>query len=425
MPNNFVNLPFILQGDVPHIEVLGQHVIVLNSVKTAMELLDKKSSVYSDRPVLPMCGELVGWKRSLGFLSHGDRFRCYRKNMHRVIGSRTAMEVYNPLEEVETHRFLKRVLAKPEQLQAHIRHAAGAIILRISYGYDVEENDDPFVDLADRGVDQLSRSTAPSCLHVAQVPEWFPGAGFKRLAREWRQTLDEMVDAPYKFVDDQMAAGIAPASFTSNLLEVSALSAEEDRNVKRSALSLYGGSDAKKAQAEIDAIVGTDRLPSFADRDSLPYIEALVKEILRWNVVAPTGVMHCVSEDDIHAGHYIPKGSVVIPNVWFMLHDPRTYANSSQFRPEHFLDNDGKDPEPEPRTICFGFGLHLADASVWIFAVMSLAAFDISKAVENGVEITPEVDPSTGTISHSKPFKRSIKPRSAKAVALIQQDVNY
>ncbi|KAG1797908.1 cytochrome P450 [Suillus variegatus] len=255
---------------------------------------------------------------------------------------------------------------------------------------------------------------------LAQVPEWFPGAGFKRLAREWRQTLDEMVDAPYKFVDDQMAAGIAPASFTSNLLEVSALSAEEDRNVKRSALSLYSGSDAKKAQAEIDAIVGTDRLPSFADRDSLPYIEALVKEILRWNVVAPTGVMHCVSEDDIHAGHYIPKGSVVIPNVWFMLHDPRTYANSSQFRPEHFLDNDGKDPKPEPRTICFGFGrrlsrydyrrhsrLHLADASVWIFAVMSLAAFDISKAVENGVEITPEVDPSTGTIRHACILSRS------------------
>jgi hypothetical protein len=86
-----------------------------------MELLDKKSSVYSDRPVLPMGGELVGWKHSLGFLSHGDRFRCYRKNIHRVIGSRIAMNVYNSLEEIETHRFLKRVFAKPEQLQTHIR----------------------------------------------------------------------------------------------------------------------------------------------------------------------------------------------------------------------------------------------------------------------------------------------------------------
>lgn len=74
---------------------------------------------------------------------------------------------------------------------------------------------------------------------------------------------------------------------------------------------------------------------------------------------------------------------------------------------------------------------------------MSLAVFDISKVVENGVEITPEVDPSSGTIryvtclivsgvglnrhnfSHPKPFKCSIKPRSAKAIELIEQDANY
>jgi hypothetical protein len=54
----------------------------------------------------------------------------------------------------------------------------------------------------------------------------------------------------------------------------------------------------KKAQAEINAVVGTDRFPSFEDRDSLPYIEALVKEVLRWNAVAPTGLrssyhFHC------------------------------------------------------------------------------------------------------------------------------------
>ncbi|KAG0702323.1 hypothetical protein DFH29DRAFT_504672 [Suillus ampliporus] len=132
-----------------------------------------------------------------------------------------------------------------------------------------------------------------------------------------------------------------------------------------------------------------------------------------------------------------------------MLNDPRTYANPSQFNPERFLAKDGKEPETEPSTISFGFGrricpgLYLADASIWISTVMSLAVFDISKAVENGVEITPELEPSSGTIryvasliafgagldrhtlGHPKPFKRSIKARSAKAIALIQQDDNY
>ncbi|KAG2121265.1 cytochrome P450 [Suillus clintonianus] len=442
-------------GDISHVEVLGQHIIVLNSVKTAMEMLDKKSTIYSDHPVLPMCSELVGWNLTLGLLPYGDRFRWY-KNFHRVIGSRAAVDIYNPIEEIETRRFLKRVLMTPDQLQAHVRHTAGAIILRISHGYEVKENDDPFINLADRAMDQASRSSAPGAFLVdtmpflARVPEWFPGAGFKRLAREWYETREQMGTAPYQFVKDQIAAGIAPVSFTSNLLEGRVLSAEGDNLAMWAFASLYaGGADTtvsaiyslflamtlfldaqKKAQAEIDLVVGPDRLPSFVDRESLPYTEALAKEVLRWNTVIPTAIPHRVTENDIHDGYYIPKGSLVIPNIWFMLNNPQTYADPSQFNPERFLAKDGKEVEMDPRTVCFGFGrricpaLHLADASVWnlwISTAMSLAVFDISKAIENGVEITPELDHSSGTIWYVPPqaLKCSIKPRSAKAIALI------
>ncbi|KAG2738465.1 cytochrome P450 [Suillus brevipes Sb2] len=434
-------------GDIMHVQVLGQHIIVLNSVKTAMEMLDNKSAVYSDRPVFPMGGELVGFKDALPFLSYGDRFLRYRKILHRAIGNRAAVGEYLQIEEAETRRFLKRVLAKPDQLQEHVRHTAGAIILRISYGYQVKESNDPFIGLADRAMDAISQATTPGAFMVdilpllAYVPVWFPGAGFQRMAREWRETLEEMVSAPHKLVKDQMAAGVAPMSFTSNLLEGCDVSAEEDHIVKWSAFSLYGGGAdtvaitafpdlQKKAQAEIDAVVGPDRPPSFADRNSLPYIEALVKEVFRWNVVSPTGFPHRVTEDDVHDGYYIPKGSMVLSNIWSMLNDQGTYAKPSQFNPERFLANDGKEPEIDPRTICFGFGrricpgLHLADASIWISAAMSLAVFDISKIVENGIEITPEFEPSLSSISHPKPFKCSIKPRSATALGLIQQDAN-
>jgi hypothetical protein len=108
-------------GSITHIEVLGRHIIVLNSVKTAMEMMDSKSTLYSDRPVIPMAGELIGWKDSLPLLPYGDRFRRYRRNFHQVIGSRAAADVYNEIEEVETRRFLKRVLANPDQLQQHVR----------------------------------------------------------------------------------------------------------------------------------------------------------------------------------------------------------------------------------------------------------------------------------------------------------------
>jgi len=87
-----------------------------------------------------------------------------------------------------------------------------------------------------------------------------------------------------------------------------------------------------------------------------------------------------------------------------MLHDPRTYPNPSEFDPDRYISGEGKDPQQDPRTICFGFGrricpgLNLADASVFISCAMSLAVFDISKAVENGVEVTPVVDNMPGTI---------------------------
>jgi cytochrome P450 len=48
-----------------------------------------------------------------------------------------------------------------------------------------------------------------------------------------------------------------------------------------------------KAREEVDRVVGTERLPTLADRDKLVYIDAIVKEILRWNVVTPTGKQAC------------------------------------------------------------------------------------------------------------------------------------
>lgn len=83
----------------------------------------------------------------------------------------------------------------------------------------------------------------------------------------------------------------------------------------------------RKAQAEIDHITGGDRLPTFADREYLPYVDALVKEVFRWNTVVPMGkhsaditlgtflltletsaLPHRATRDDVHEGYFIPKG---------------------------------------------------------------------------------------------------------------------
>ncbi len=72
----------------------------------------------------------------------------------------------------------------------------------------------------------------------------------------------------------------------------------------------------KKAQAELDAVVGPDRLPDHSDRADLPYINALVKEALRWAPVLPFSIPHGATEDIEYDGYFIPAGTILIPNTW-------------------------------------------------------------------------------------------------------------
>jgi cytochrome P450 len=114
----------------------------------------------------------------------------------------------------------------------------------------------------------------------------------------------------------------------------------------------------KKAQDELDRILGDNRLPSFADKSTLPFISCIVWECLRWNPVAPMGLAHYVTEDDEYNGYRIPKGSTVLPNVWYethdniffppvkltpvraILHDEHAYPDPLEFHPERFEDQE-------------------------------------------------------------------------------------
>ncbi len=65
----------------------------------------------------------------------------------------------------------------------------------------------------------------------------------------------------------------------------------------------------RKAQEEIDRVIGNNRLPDHNDRPDLPYIEAIYREVLRYNQPLRIGVPHALMEDDIYEGYFLPKGS--------------------------------------------------------------------------------------------------------------------
>ena len=133
----------------------------------------------------------------------------------------------------------------------------------------------------------------------------------------------------------------------------------------------------EKAQQELDEVIGSNRLPVFADRASLPYVDAILRECLRWQPVAPIGVAHKPVTDDEYRGYLIPKDAIVMVNQWYtrhqsltpsgsslgfssiraLLHDPETYPDPESFIPDRFIENGKLNPNvKDPKTIVFGFG---------------------------------------------------------------------
>ena len=155
------------------------------------------------------------------------------------------------------------------------------------------------------------------------------------------------------------------------------------------------------AQAELDAVVGRARLPTFADLPLLPYTYAMVKEALRWKPVTPLGLPHRTTEDDWYEGMFIPKGTVCIANVWLMNRDPEIYGeNSEHFDPSRHLDASGDIAPTLPDTkgeghVSYGFGhrqcvgIHLANNSLFINIAVMLWATKIERKKDGSGQLLP------------------------------------
>jgi cytochrome P450 len=184
----------------------------------------------------------------------------------------------------------------------------------------------------------------------------------------------------------------------------------------------------KKAQEEIDRVIGIGRLPVSKDRQSLPYIEAIMKETHRWLLVVPMGAPHASTEEDTCRGYRIPKGAIIMPNNWHFTHDPAVYPEPMTFRPERYLETSTHKPEPDPRNYIFGYGRRIcpgrnvADNALFITIAQTLSVFNINKFVDvSGKPEEPEVRFEAGLISHPVPYRCAIKPRSGAHEQLIRK----
>ncbi|CAE6431728.1 unnamed protein product [Rhizoctonia solani] len=448
----FAKLGKDLHSDVISFTIMGQTTVVLNSATAANDLLEKRSSIYSDRPNIMFITDewLVDWRNAVSMCPYGPRHRNYRKMMNKFV-SKSAAAVYHPYQEAEVHAFLKRLVASTDNLEDDFRQVAGAIIMRATYGYRVQRADDPFVILAATTNANLMRAGLQSSSLVNVIPAlkytppWFPGAQWKRNALEWRDQKDIMVNETFNWTKKQIREGRAETSIVQTLLEgipESGMSVEDaEDHIKHIAGTMFpAGSETtvasfmifvlamtlypevqRKGQEEIDRVIGPDRLPAMSDQDSLPYVNAIIQEIIRWQPVTPLGMPHRTTQDDIYKGYLIPKGATVLGNVWAITRDPDVYPDPETFNPDRFYQ------ESTPIAPGFGWGRricpgqYIAEASMFIAVASMLAAFNIKKALdENGNEITPTTKAKESSlVYHPAPFKCDIKPRSAHCSSLI------
>ncbi|KAJ7480592.1 cytochrome P450, partial [Mycena latifolia] len=93
-----------------------------------------------------------------------------------------------------------------------------------------------------------------------------------------------------------------------------------------------------RSPAELDETVGRDRMPTLADYEHLPFLRALVREVSRWWTNVPLGIPHQLAQDDWYDGYFLPKGSLILPNIWDLHKDRTVYGDDvAAFRPERFL----------------------------------------------------------------------------------------
>ncbi|KAF9461958.1 cytochrome P450 [Collybia nuda] len=441
-------------GDVFQLSVLGGTMVVIGSADAANELLERRGTKYSGRPDMPMITELMGWEWSFTFMPYGNRWREQRRLFVNNYHGGMIEHKVPAFEEVQ--KLLVSLLDSPESFSHHLKTYTAGLIIKRTYGYNVTSMNDPLLRLVDETNKTTSIAVTPGAFWVnlfpkmKYIPEWvLPGGGFKRQAREWRKLTDAMVEVPFQMVKEQVMKGTSSPSFVSKCLDLDSdprRTSLTDKLIKETAAVAYAaGADTtfsvlasfvlamtlypeaqKRMQAEIDSVCSVERFPVFEDRPQLPYTDSVLVEVMRLTPPLPLAVPHRLDEADTFRGKYIPKGSVILANVWAILRDEEVFEDPSTFKPERYIDNPAlRDKALNAifgygRRSCAGKGLALDTA--WIAMVSIISAFDISKAVDkNGNEIDFEVKVLPGSASHVRPFPCKITPRFSSSMRMIKE----
>ncbi|KAI9441898.1 cytochrome P450 [Lactarius indigo] len=446
-------------GEVMYISALGTGMLIINSQRVAVDLLEKRSTIYSDRAHFISAGDFMTKNLSFTLTPYGDLMRHFRRVAAEGF-SKSAVQHFHPIQNREAIMLALALMKNPSTPENHFHRHAWSIMLSVDYHLPpVESKDDPcFVEIENH-VRRFLHEVHPG----TRLVEYFPWlryvptrfAKWKRDAQHWFIHDSLMFQRLLGNVVDDLADGIDRPSFGATIIKTQSkhgLSELEQAWLAGDTLAAGGETTSTslhwwllamlaypdvqaRAHAEIDEVVGQARPPTFADVPSLPYIRAMVKETVRWSPTVPFGVPHASTVDDWYEGMFIPKGTVCLQNMRVLNFDTEVFgSNAADFDPSRYLDKKGQVKTQmggrEEGHVSFGFGRrvcpgrYVAEGTLAIdFATLLWAMrFERPEGSQGRLDVRTLVQ--SGLTAHPVPFECKMVPRFTEAEALLNEGLN-
>ncbi|KAJ0423302.1 cytochrome P450 [Aspergillus carlsbadensis] len=449
-------------GPVYSLMLGTQCLIVLSSDEAVKELLDRRSGIYSDRQEMYIGQVLCSGGLRLLMMGYGPTWRMFRKMVHGLLNVVTSKN-YVPYQMLENKQMLYELLTQPDDFLKHIRRYSNALTTTMVFGWRTPTYEDQKMKQL---FDGFSEFAAINQTGAAAFIDFFPFLrklpAFLLPTQNKARELHTHEKALYKghwlkAKEDIRNNNIKPC-FCIGMYEAQKRDGfSDDQASYISGTLLEAGSDTtsstlyafvqamllfpdvqRKAQEEIERVVGPDRLPVMDDLPNLQYIRACMKESLRWMPTTILGaVPHAVTQDDEYMGYFIPKGAGVMNNVWGIHMDPKRHANPREFNPDRYKDDKqslgdaAANPDASKRdAFTFGAGrricpgIHVAERSLFLGMSRILWAFEIRPARDaNGEEIIPDMDRLTqGFVCMPEEFPARITPRSKGRAEMVRRE---
>ncbi|KAG8897260.1 hypothetical protein FRC00_004625, partial [Tulasnella sp. 408] len=312
-------------GPLAYLTVPGQRFLIITSVEAARDLLEKRGSIYVDRPRFVMVGELLGLDYLTMLSRYSPTWRKHRSLLKHALSPQVVKRDYLAQLTKKAGEYVECLLAQPEEFLADLNKIMAENVIELTYGRKSDEEGRDYVKL-NTYVMEVSVAAMEGYLvnfipALRHLPSWLPGMKFKRDAVKWKQEIDDVRTVTFERAKRSAVSGDSgnvSSYMLNNLRELyhkheesnKMGSLEEDElAISQTGFSFFiAGVDTtqytahglllamalfpsvqEKAQAEIDRIVGHDRLPTFEDQEDMPYLRAVVLETLRWSPSVPTG----------------------------------------------------------------------------------------------------------------------------------------